>query len=187
MSQEDYRTWLRVKTYLIAATLFTLVTDVWRLRYYASLLSYRLPISVRFGPFRLHDAPEEEYVATWKVDPATARQQLQTEHGFERFFLSQLQAYSRNETTIFERGNLVYWPNGKTGQWQYHVRLFPTSEGHTEIWAHQELNIFRHPNDHSQGKHISPVKGEQHLRACIDRNQLIRSSRSSKNDTFRSA
>lgn len=172
----DRRTFLavvRVAVSVVVTSLLTSVTRIWRLRALASVVAHRLPGPLQRGPLELHAAPEVEYAGTWTVAPATARRRLSREFGFEETLWSQLQAYDRNGETVFEAGNFVSRPDGPTGRWQLHVRLFPTADGLTEVWPHWELNVFRFPDAHRAGELLDPQEGERRMRERIG-NELVR-------------
>jgi len=170
---------VRILIDVVLVGLLTGVTRIWRLRALASAVVHRLPEPLRRGPVELHAAVESEYAGTWTVDPDTARRRLRREFGFEETLWSELQAYDRDGRTVFEAGNFVYRPDGYTGRWQLHVRLFPTADGLTEVWPHWELNVLVHPDAHRAGKLLDPQAGERRLRERIG-DELVRPGGSAK-------
>ncbi len=153
------------------------VGGVWRVRRGLSRLLYALRSSLG-RPVGIHAPPETEYAATWTVSPATARRRLLTEFGCSELPIAQLQVYDRDGTPVFEAGSVAVWPDGYRGRWQLHVRLFPTERGHTELWAHRELNLFVRPTEHRAGRTLDPAAGERWLRRRIG-DELGESARSS--------
>lgn len=179
MNRREFLALVRVLGYIAVTGLLTGVARTWQLRYFASRIAHHLPGPLERGPFELHEAPEEEYAATWTVPPDTARDRLRREFTFEETLWSQLQAYDRDGDTVFEAGNFVYRPDGYLGEWQLHVRLFPTADGLTEVWAHWELNIFTHRDAHSAGELLDAEEGERRMRERIG-DELIRPEGSAK-------
>jgi len=58
---------------------------------------------------------------------------------------------------VYERASYAYRPDGFRGKWQYHVRLFPYSDG-IAVFAHKELNPW-----HSPIKHYNSTRGDTWL------------------------
>ncbi len=106
--------------------------------------------------------PADEYVGIWAVDPEDARETL-TENGFSQLFRAYLHGYDRGGRTVHEIGSYVYRPDGLLSRYQLHVRLFPTDDGHTELWAHWEDNPNRAPRAHLNKIGYDTDEGERRL------------------------
>lgn len=61
---------------------------------------------------------------------------------------------------VYERASYAYRPNGFKGKYQYHVRLFPHSDG-VAVWAHHEINPWYDPKAHYDGVDWNPKKGRK--------------------------
>jgi len=110
--------------------------------------------------------PAAEYVGVWAVDPESARETLKS-RGFSQLFRAYLHGYERDGQIVHEIGSYVYRPDGLLSRNQLHVRLFPTDEGHTEVWAHWEANPNRTPRAHLNKVGYDPAEGARRLRAML--------------------
>lgn len=156
----------------VVRELVTSVVRIYRLRRaFASAILW-LPAPLRSGPFRIHTTHESEYAGVWRVTPRAARRRLR-EIGFEPLLWSELQGYEREGDCVLECGSFVYHPEGPTGRWQLHVRLFETPGGAVEVWPHWELNGFYAPRKHVAGVGRDPDRGadrlEEWLGSAFDR------------------
>jgi len=116
--------------------------------------------------------PDAEYAGVWDVPPAIARRRLIDEYGFSQQLRAYLHAYERNGATVYEAASCAYRPEGFTGQWQLHVRLFPTRTGATDVWCHWERNPNVAPIAHLRQDGYDPERGS----ADSDRSSQIRSA-----------
>ena len=140
---------------------------LWRLRAMAARVSDRLPS--RLVPYSLSvlPPPDAEYAGVWNVPPATARRRLIDEYGFSQQFRAYLHAYERNGSTVYEAASCAYRPEGFTGQWQLHVRLFPTRTGATDVWCHWERNPNVAPIAHLRQDGYDPEAGIRRFRQIV--------------------
>ncbi len=143
-----------------------------RVRLAAGRLSVALPDGLLPRHVSVLPPPAAEYVGVWEVSPAEARHRLSAEFGFSQLFRAYLHGYERNGRTVHEVGSYVYRPNGLVGPNQLHVRLFPTDDGHTELWAHWESNPNRSPIAHLKQIGYDTDEGERRLRAMLTEEPL---------------
>jgi len=140
---------------------------LYRVRLAAGRLSVALPSGVLPQHVSVLPPPASEYVGVWDVPPAEARTRLREEFGFSQLFRAYLHGYERNGSTVHEVGSYVYRPAGIIGENQLHVRLFPTDDGHTELWAHWEPNPNRSPIAHLKKIGYDTAEGDRRLRAML--------------------
>jgi len=144
---------------------------LFRLRRTAGRLSVSIPDRLVPRHVSVLPPPAAEYVGIWAADPPTARRRL-SEHGFSQLARAYLHGYSRSGRTVHEVGSYVYRPNGLFSHNQLHVRLFPTENGQTELWAHWEANPNRSPRAHLDKIGYDAAEGERRLRAMLDDEQI---------------
>ncbi|MEF8812870.1 MAG: hypothetical protein V5A55_03515 [Halovenus sp.] len=156
----------------VLALHYLLGSRLWRLRLVATRLLSRLPNRLLPTPLKVLPPPSGECVGVWSVPPDRARNRLNGEFGFTQLFRAYLHAYERDGVTIYEVSSCAYRPEGVTGKWQLHVRLFPTHDGGTEVWAHWELNPNVSPIAHLRREGYDPVRGERELRALLPEGTL---------------
>ena len=154
---------------VLLASLWAITARVglYRVRLAAGRLSVALPGGVIPRHASVLPPPASEYVGVWKVPPAEARTRLRAEFGFSQLFRAYLHGYERDDRTVHEVGSYVYRPDGLVGPSQLHVRLFPTDDGHTELWAHWEPNPNRSPIAHLKKIGYDTDEGERRLRAML--------------------
>ena len=154
---------------VLLAGLWAMTTRVglYRVRLAAGRLSVALPGKLLPGHVSVLPPPATEYVGVWEVPPAEARHRLSAEFGFSQLFRAYLHGYERDGRIVHEVGSYVYRPNGLVGPNQLHVRLFPTDDGHTELWAHWESNPNRSPIDHLRKIGYDTDEGERRLRVML--------------------
>jgi len=153
---------------LLATTwLLAVRFGLFRLRVAAGRLSVAVPDTLLPTHFSVLPPPPAEYVGIWAVEPETARQKLTAAFGFSQLFRAYLHGYSRDGQTVHEVGSYVYRPNGFFSHNQLHVRLFPTAEGYTEVWAHWEANPNRSPISHLKKIGYDTAEGERRLTAML--------------------
>lgn len=157
--------WVLLVGVLLVATVRLL--HLWRLRAMAARLSDRLPD--RIVPYSLSvlPPPDAEYAGVWDVPPAVARRRLIDEYGFNQQFRAYLHAYERNGATVYEAASCAYRPEGFTGEWQLHVRLFPTRTGATDVWCHWERNPNVAPIAHLRQDGYDPTAGIRRFRRIV--------------------
>ncbi|MFC5279566.1 hypothetical protein ACFPM1_12480 [Halorubrum rubrum] len=131
----------------------------WRLRLGAGRLLASLPDAVP-EHVRVLPPPPDEYAGTLPYTPAETRERL-PECGFSELFRAYFHAYDRDGETVHEVGSFVHRPEGITGDWQVHVRLFPAPDGSTEVWAHWEPNPYVAPLAHLRMEGYDPGRGER--------------------------
>lgn len=140
---------------------------LYRLRLAAGRLSVALPARLLPQHVSVLPPPASEYVGVWEVPPAEARAKLHSEFGFSHLVRAYLHGYDRDNKTVHEVGSYVYRPEGVFGPNQLHVRLFPTEDGHTELWSHWESNPNRSPLAHLKKIGYDTDKGERRIRAML--------------------
>lgn len=110
--------------------------------------------------------PPAEYAGTLPVAPEAARRRLQNA-GFTPLVRAYFHAYDRDGERVHEVGSFVRRPNGITGAYQLHVRLFPAADGTTEVWAHRERNPYVSPIGHLNRDGYDPEAGKKRIRALL--------------------
>ncbi len=153
---------------VVAAAVWTVMARVGfsRLRVAAGRVVVAVPNRLVPRHASVLPPPAAEYVGIWAVDPNSARQRLEA-CGFSQLFRAYLHGYERDGQMVHEIGSYVYRPNGLFGHNQLHVRLFPTDEGHTEVWAHWERNPNRTPLEHLNKIGYDPAEGARRLTAML--------------------
>ncbi len=141
---------------------------VWKIRLAGARLSRRFPPGLVPKPFRVLPPPNEEYLGVWERPPAAARASLIEEYEFRQMIRAYLHAYEQDGSMQYEVASCAYRPDGILGRWQLHVRLFPTAEGHTDVWCHWELNPNVAPIAHLRQEGYDPEEGKRHLRAILE-------------------
>ncbi|WP_066411275.1 hypothetical protein [Halorubrum aethiopicum] len=138
----------------------------WRLRLGVGRLLASLPDAVP-NHVRVLPPPPDEYAGTLPHTPAETRERL-PECGFSELIRAYFHAYDRDGETVHEVGSFVHRPEGITGDWQVHVRLFPAPDGSTEVWAHWERNPYVAPLAHLRMEGYDPARGERMAAELID-------------------
>lgn len=156
-------------SFALLVAVWTLVVRIglFRVRLAAGRLSAAVPDRLCPVHFSVLPPPPGEYVGIWAVKPASARQKLDTEFGFNELLRAYLHGYERNGRTVHEVGSYVYRPSGVISRKQLHVRLFPTDDGQTEVWAHWEANPNRAPISHLKKRGYDTAEGERRLTAML--------------------
>jgi len=93
-----------------------------------------------------------EFVGTIDAAPAEVREELQSMPRVYPNTLASIQYEVVDGDRIWEVGSYAYRPEGFLGGWQYHVRLTPTQDGRTRLWAHYERSAWRYPVRHYNGE-----------------------------------
>lgn len=157
------------------SALFAVLAAVWLLAVRVGVFRIRLAAGrlVTAAPDRLvprHVSvlppPASEYVGIWAVEPDSARATLEA-IGFSQLFRAYLHGYDRGGRTVHEIGSYVYRPLGLLSRYQLHVRLFPTDDGQTEVWAHWEDNPNRAPLAHLNKAGYDTAEGECRLKTML--------------------
>ncbi len=143
------------------------VLGFWRVRLAVGRLLARLPDEGAPDHVRVLPPPEDEYAGTLPTTPAETRERL-PECGFSELVRAYFHAYDRDGETVHEVGSFVHRPEGLTGDWQVHVRLFPAPDGATEVWAHWERNPYVAPLAHLRMAGYDPDRGERVAAELID-------------------
>lgn len=140
---------------------------LWYVRYVAARFFHRFPQRFVPIPAKVLPPPEGEFVGTWDHPPDRARTTLTSDYGFKQLFRAYLHAYERDEDTVYEVASCAYRPAGITGPWQLHVRLFPTGDGRTDVWAHWERNPNVAPIAHLKKDGYDPERGKRELQRLL--------------------
>ncbi|WP_281194309.1 hypothetical protein [Halorubrum sp. F4] len=139
----------------------------WRVRIAVGRLLAQLPDEGVPDHVQVLPPPTDEYAGTLPITPAETRERL-SECGFSELVRAYFHAYDRDGETVHEVGSFVHRPEGLTGDWQVHVRLFPTADGSTEVWAHWERNPYVAPLAHLRMEGYDPARGERMAAELID-------------------
>lgn len=151
---------------LLALLAIRRTATFWRLRLGLGRLLARLPERVP-DHVRVLPPPAEEYVGTLPWSPTEARARL-PRAGFSEQVRAYFHAYDRDGEAVHEVGSFVRKPDGFTGEYQLHVRLFPDPNGGTEVWAHWERNPYVAPLRHLRMDGYDPAEGERRVRELLD-------------------
>ncbi|RLM62741.1 hypothetical protein DVK05_07575 [Halorubrum sp. Atlit-8R] len=150
-----------------AAFLLGRAVGFWRVRLAVGKLLALLPEEGAPDHVRVLPPPADEYAGTVPTSPAETRAML-PDRGFSELIRAYFHAYERDGETVHEVGSFVHRPEGLTGDWQVHVRLFPAPDGSTEIWAHWERNPYVAPLAHLRMEGYDPARGERIAAELID-------------------
>lgn len=106
------------------------------------------------------EAQDRSYVGV--IPDKTVSDVVDILKGMENVYARNLAALKWRRSTdgerVYERASYAYVPQGFFGKYQYHIRLWPHTEG-VAVWAHYELNPLHSPRKHYAGKEWSPSKG----------------------------
>ncbi|ELZ48934.1 hypothetical protein C464_05970 [Halorubrum coriense DSM 10284] len=139
----------------------------WRVRLAVGRLLALLPDDGAPDHVQVLPPPPDEYAGTLPTTPAETRERL-PEEGFSELVRAYFHAYDRDGETVHEVGSFVHRPEGLTGDWQVHVRLFPAPDGATEVWAHWEPNPYVAPLAHLRMEGYDPARGRRMAAELID-------------------
>lgn len=89
-----------------------------------------------------------EFVGTIDAPPFQVRTELRSMPRVYPNTLASIQYEVVNGERVFEVGSYALRPEGFLGVWQTHVRLTPTRDARTRLWAHRERNALRQPVRH---------------------------------------
>jgi hypothetical protein len=89
-----------------------------------------------------------EFVGTIDASPSQVRTELREMPRVYPNTLASIQFEVVDGSRVYEVGSYALRPEGFVGVWQYHVRLTPTQDGRTRLWAHYERNALRQPVRH---------------------------------------
>ncbi len=174
-SSTDHRGWNAAIRNLLAVILLSIALlalaralPIWKIRLLGARISNRFPPEVVPTPVRVLPPPESEYLGVWERPPEAARATLLEEYGFKQMIRAYLHAYERNGQTQYEVASCAYRPDGFLGDWQLHVRLFPTAAGHTDVWCHWERNPNVAPIAHLRQDGYDPAEGKRQLQSMIE-------------------
>lgn len=92
-----------------------------------------------------------ELVGTIDAAPAEVREEFRSMERVWPGTLASIQYDVVDGERVWEVGSYAYRPQGFFGVWQYHVRLTPTGDGRTRLWAHYERSPWRQPVRHYRG------------------------------------
>ncbi|QAU14422.1 hypothetical protein EKH57_15015 [Halorubrum sp. BOL3-1] len=149
------------------ALLFGRALGFWRVRLAVGKLLALLPDDGVPDHVRVLPPPDDEYAGTLPTTPAETRERL-PQRGFSELVRAYFHAYERDGETVHEVGSFVHRPEGLTGDWQVHVRLFRAPDGSTEVWAHWERNPYVAPLAHLRMEGYDPARGERMAAELID-------------------
>ncbi|GAA0539598.1 hypothetical protein ABNG02_15750 [Halorubrum ejinorense] len=90
-------------------------------------------------------------VGTIDAAPAEVRKELRSMERVWPATLASIQYDVVDGERVWEVGSYAYRPQGFLGVWHYHVRLTPTADGGTRLWAHYERSPWRQPVRHYRG------------------------------------
>ena len=138
----------------------------WRIRLAVGRLLASLPDGIP-NHVRVLPPPADEFAGTLPHTPAETRARLPA-FGFSELVRAYFHAYDRDGETVHEVGSFVHRPEGITGDWQVHVRLFPAPDGSTEVWAHWEPNPYVAPLAHLRMEGYDPARGQRMAAELID-------------------
>ncbi|GAB7092743.1 hypothetical protein JCM18237_30140 [Halorubrum luteum] len=150
-----------------AATATAVAAPLWRVRSLAARVSDRLPDAVVPYQLSVLPPPDAEYAGVWDRPPAVARRRLIDEYGFSQQLRAYLHAYERDGRTVYETASCAYRPEGFTGTWQLHVRLFPAGPDRTDVWCHWERNPNVSPIAHLRQEGYDPEEGVRRFRELV--------------------
>jgi len=100
-----------------------------------------------------------EFVGTIDAAPAEVREEFRSMDRVWPNTLASIQYEVVDGSRVWEVGSYAYRPEGFLGAWQYHVRLTPTQNGRTRLWAHYERSAWRYPVRHYNGEGGTPTAG----------------------------
>jgi len=140
----------------------------WTVRLQGARLANRIPNDLVPRPLRVLPPPTHEYLGVWEVPPEAAREQLLERYGFDQQVRAYLHAYERDGKTAYEVASCAHRPKGLFGDWQLHVRLFPTPEGDTDVWCHWERNPNVAPLAHLRHDGYDPEEGKRRFLDLVE-------------------
>jgi len=140
----------------------------WTVRLQGARLANRIPAGLVPRPLRVLPPPSNEYLGVWEVTPETARERLLDRYGFDQQVRAYLHAYERAGETAYEVASCAHRPEGMLGDWQLHVRLFPTPEGRTDVWCHWERNPNVAPLAHLRHEGYDPEEGKRRFLDLVE-------------------
>ncbi|OYR68167.1 hypothetical protein DJ78_14580 [Halorubrum ezzemoulense] len=108
-------------------------------------------------------------VGTIDAPPSEVRAELRSMERVYPNTLASIQYDVVEETgeRVWEVGSYAYRPEGFFGVWQYHVRLTPTADGRTRLWAHYERSPWRQPVRHYRGEGWDAEKGVREIESLF--------------------
>lgn len=148
---------------------------LWRVRLWIAVAVDRLPDPVCPPHLRVLAPPDAEYVGVWAVPPSDARRRLTEQFGFAPLWRAYFHAHDNGGRRRYEVGSFVRRPEGRFGDWQLHVRLFPAGDD-TEVWAHWERNPYVAPLAHLREEGYDPAEGRRRVRGELGAARLDRAS-----------
>ncbi len=158
---------------LIVAAFLARRVPLWSIRRRGARVSRRAPDRLVPSPLRVLPPPPDEFLGVWGVRPADARARLLDRHGFDQQVRAYLHAYERDGRVAYEAASCAYRPDGLLGGWQLHVRLFPRTDGDTDVWCHWERNPNVAPIAHLRKDGYDPEEGKRRFRALVDDDDSI--------------
>ena len=104
-----------------------------------------------------------EFVGTIDAAPAEVREEFRSMDRVWPNTLASIQYEVVDGSRVWEVGSYAYRPEGFLGAWQYHVRLTPTQNGRTRLWAHYERSAWRYPVRHYNGEGWDADRGVREI------------------------
>jgi hypothetical protein len=116
-----------------------------------------------FGGYAVSHTTEDEYAMTVHCSEARLERALNEELGFSRNPISALKVRldgNTSEGSWVRRESLF-------ADWQLHLVLHATDEGHVDVYAHWEYSWITHPYKHYAAREYDAEKGVQLARARL--------------------
>jgi hypothetical protein len=104
-----------------------------------------------------------EFVGTIDAPPAEVREELRSMERLYPNTLASIQFEVRDGDRVYEVGSYAHRPEGFLGVWQFHVRLTPTQDGRTRLYAHKERSAWRQPVRHYNAVGWDADEGVRHF------------------------
>jgi len=117
-----------------------------------------------------------EFVGTIDAAPGVVREELREMPRVWPNTLASIQFEVVDGQRVHEVGSYALRPEGFLGMWQFHVRLTPTQDGRTRLWAHYERNAWRHPVRHYRAEGWDADRGVREVASWFASDELFEPS-----------
>lgn len=117
-----------------------------------------------------------EFVGTIDAAPAEVREELRSMERVWPNTLASIQYELVDGERVYEVGSYAYRPQGFLGVWQYHVRLTPTQDGRTRLYAHKERSAWRQPVQHYRADGWDADAGVRHFASLFASDERFEAS-----------